>query len=146
MSTIQEVIEAIKASSPESRVYVGCDSKRLKDGKVKYATVVILHINGKHGGKLFSFLDIEQQYGKATNPTLRLLGEATRAVDIARQIAEVVGDRQFELHLDLNTDPKYKSHDAVKQALGYVLGVLGFEAKLKPAAFAASSAADRLAG
>jgi predicted RNase H-related nuclease YkuK (DUF458 family) len=75
---------------------------------------------------------------------MRLVNEAYKAVDIASQIMDVVGDRHFELHLDLNSNPKYKSNTAVKEALGYVIGVLGFDAKLKPYAWASSTAADRL--
>lgn len=141
---ILEMKKAIQNSSKETRIYVGCDSKRYSDGRVKYATVVILHIDGRHGCKMYSFIDNEQDYNKATNPRMRLVGEAYKAVDIASQIVEDVGDRHFELHLDLNSNPKYKSNTAVKEALGYVMGVLGFDAKLKPYAWASSTAADRL--
>lgn len=141
---IEKLKLAISESSEETKVYVGCDSKRYPDGKVKYATVVILHINGNNGCNMFSFIDNEKDYNKASNPRMRLVNEAYKAVDLASQIMEVVGNRHFELHLDLNTDPKYKSNSAVKEALGYVIGVLGFDPKLKPYAWASSTAADRL--
>lgn len=142
--TIEDAKLTIQQSSPSSKVYVGCDSKRYRNGDVKYATVVILHINGKNGGKMWSFIEDEHDYGRPENPRLRLVQEAYKAVDLAREIAEVVGDREFEVHLDLNSNPKHKSNTAVKEALGYVMGVLGFEAKLKPQAWASMSAADRL--
>ena len=66
------------------------------------------------------------------------------AVDIASKIIDEIEDRHFELHLDLNTDPKYKSSTAVKEAIGFVLGMLGIKAKVKPNAWASSSAADKL--
>lgn len=141
---IEKLKTAIAESSKETKVYVGCDSKRYADGRVKYATVVILHINGNNGCKMFSFIDNEMDYNKAKNPKMRLVQEAYKAVDLATQIMEYVGDRHFELHLDLNTDPKYKSNSAVKEALGYVIGVLGLDPKLKPYAWASSTAADRL--
>lgn len=141
---IETLKEAIEASSPTTKVYVGCDSKRYSDGRVKYATVVVLHIDGNHGCKMFSFIDNEIDYGKVTAPRMRLVNEAYKAVDIASQLVDSIGDRHFELHLDLNTDPKYKSNSAVKEALGYVLGVLGFEAKLKPHAWCASIGADKI--
>lgn len=143
--TLEEAKLAITNSSPESRVYVGCDSKRArKSGEIKYATVIILHHDGKHGGKMWSFIDRERDYGPASNPRMRLVNEAYKAVNIAREIVEVVGDRHFEVHLDLNTDPKHKSNAAVKEALGFVMGMLGFDAKLKPEAWASSTAADKL--
>ena len=141
---VEEVREAILNSSPKSKVYVGCDSKRGKKGKVRFATVVILHIDGKHGGRLFSLVEEEQYYDDPKKPKMRLLAEAYKAVGVANDIMEAVGDRDFELHLDLNTNPKHRSNLAVKEALGYVLGMLGLDAKLKPEAFAASSAGDRL--
>lgn len=145
LKTLEEAKSAIAQSSPTSKVYVGCDSKRArKSGEIKYATVIILHVDGKHGGKIWSFIDHEQDYMPATKPRMRLVTEAYKAVEIASQIADVVGDREFEVHLDLNTNPKHKSNTAVREALGYVLGVLGFDAKLKPDAWASSTAADKI--
>jgi predicted RNase H-related nuclease YkuK (DUF458 family) len=141
---IENLKLAIAESSKETKVYVGCDSKRYADGRVKYATVVILHINGNNGCKMYSFIDNENDYNKASNPKMRLVQEAYKAVDLATQIMDVVQDRHFELHLDLNSNPKYKSNTAVKEALGYVIGVLGLDPKLKPYAWASSTAADRL--
>jgi hypothetical protein len=137
--------EAIRNSSKESRVYVGCDSKRARGGtQIKYATVIILHHEGKHGCTMWSFIQREQDYTSASKPRLRLINEAYYAVDIASKIIDDIEDRHFELHLDLNTDPKYKSSTAVKEAIGFVLGMLGIKAKVKPNAWASSSAADKL--
>jgi predicted RNase H-related nuclease YkuK (DUF458 family) len=145
LEKLKTVKQAIAASDPTSKVYVGCDSKRLrKSGEVRFATVVILHIKGKHGGMMWSFMDKEMDYNPVNNPRMRLVTEAYKAVEIAAEIVDVVGDRDFEVHLDLNTNPKHKSNVAVKEALGYVLGVMGFDAKLKPEAWASSTAADKL--
>jgi predicted RNase H-related nuclease YkuK (DUF458 family) len=38
----------------------------------------------------------------------------------------------------------YKSNVAVKEALGYVKGTLGIDAKIKPDSFAATHAADHV--
>ena len=139
-----EVKQAIRDASPDTCVYIGCDSKRSRDGVVRFATVVILHLEGKHGGKIYSDIETEIFYDKPTNPKLRLVTEAHKAVNLAYELIEVIGERHFEIHLDLNSDPKYKSNAAVKEALGYVLGMLGCEAKIKPEAFAATNAADKL--
>lgn len=141
---IEEVKEAIRNSSLKTRIYIGCDSKVSRKKKVRFATVVILHIEGKHGGRLFSRIETERHFSKPTEPRLRLVQEAQKAVAIAFELMDVIGERHFELHLDLNSDPKYKSNAAVKEAAGYVFGSLGIEAKIKPEAFAASSAADAL--
>ena len=42
---------------PESKIYLGCDSVRFKkDGRwnAKYATVCVVHMDGKRGCKVFS--------------------------------------------------------------------------------------------
>lgn len=144
-STVENIKQAISTSSLTTKIYVGCDSKIIRKGKVaKFATVVVLHIDGKHGGKLFSIVDEEPLYGNAKSPKMRLLREAQKALDIACEIADVVGDRAFEVHLDFNVNEQHKSSSAVKEATAYVLGMLGFSPKFKPQAFAASTAADKL--
>lgn len=136
---------AIRNSSKDSCVYVGCDSKRARGSStIRYATVIILHHNGKHGCTMWSFIHNENDYAPASKPRARLVAEAYYAVDIASKIVDDIEDRHFELHLDLNTDPKFKSSTAVKEAVGFVLGMLGIKAKLKPEAWASSTAADKL--
>ena len=141
---IKELKKAIKESSPETKIYVGSDSQRTRKGVVRYATVVVLHINGKHGGKMFSQLETEKDYMSAKNPRMRLINEAYKAVDIANEIMDVIGDRHLEIHLDLNTDPEHMSNVALKEATGYVLGMTGRKAVVKPDSWCASTAADRL--
>ena len=134
---------AIEASSAESSIYVGGDSIRFKkNGKwfARYATVVIIHIDSKHGGKIFHFADVQPDYG---NMKMRLQTEVMYTVNLAMELLEVIGERHMEIHLDLNKSPKHKSHVAVQEALGYVRGMIqGANVKIKPEAFAASHAAD----
>lgn len=142
---IEEIQNAIRKSSKTTKVYVGCDSRLcLKSFTIKFATVVILHIDGKHGGKLFSIVDEEPMYGNYKSPKMRLMKEVQKAIDIATKVAEVIGERPFEVHLDFNTNSEYKSNVCVREATSYVLGTVGFKPKFKPYAFAASTAADRL--
>lgn len=141
---LEEVKKAIRSSSSSTRIYLGCDSKVNRKKHIKFCTVVILHIDGKHGGKMFSRVETEPFYGKPSVPKMRLLQEVQKVVELGLEIQESIGDRHFEVHLDLNTDPKYKSQGAAQEACGYVLGSLGIDAKLKPEAFAASTAADTL--
>ena len=145
---ITECCEEIEASSLESSVYIGADSKTFKRGNdrfVAFCTTVILHKDSKHGGKIFKDIKIERDFGESNTPRMRLMNEVYKVIDIASQIVDSVGERHFEVHLDVNPDPKYKSNSAVKEACGMVLGTFGFEAKIKPEAWAASAAADRFA-
>jgi predicted RNase H-related nuclease YkuK (DUF458 family) len=49
----------------------------------------------------------------------------------------------MEVHADINTNPAFKSNDALKEAMGYILG-MGFAFKAKPHAFASSSCANKV--
>jgi predicted RNase H-related nuclease YkuK (DUF458 family) len=146
---LEEAKKAIQESSENSSVYVGCDSVRFKKrGKwfARYATVVVLHINSANGCKLFYRENVLPDYGKKTESlTQRLLNEATFAIEVASSIIEVIGDRHLEIHLDINPSPLHKSNQAAVQASGYVLGSTGIRPKIKPEAFAAMFAADRIA-
>ena len=140
---IEEAKQAILESSRQSSVYIGCDSIRFKkkNGQwfAKYSTVIIVHMDSKHGCRLFhDTIDIPD-YG---NLKQRLLTEVQMAVATATEIMDVLGDRHMEIHLDINPNPNHKSSVAVKEALGWVKGSLGLDAKIKPSSFAATHAAD----
>lgn len=72
------------------------------------------------------------------------MNEVGYAVKAGIALADVIENRPFEIHLDLNPDPKHKSNCAVKEATGYVLGCFEMRPILKPDGFAATYAADRL--
>mgnify|MGYP003350749309 CR=1 FL=1 len=57
---------------------------------------------------------------------------------------DVLEDRHVEVHLDINPDEMYGSSCVVNQAIGYVRGTCNLTPLVKPNAFAASYAADRL--
>lgn len=144
-ATIEEIREAIRNSSPETCIYVGCDSQiNRRRNKVTYATVVILHWDGCRGGHILSQVETERVYGDERKPKARLMNELYRAVGLASEIMDAVGDRHFELHLDFNTDPRYKSNICLKEATGFVLGMGMGEPVFKPYSWAATSAADKL--
>lgn len=142
---VEELKQAIRAEPTQTAIYVGADSKQFKKGEVHYVvyvTTVILHKNQTQGCQIFKQYVVERDFG---NLKQRLLKEAEFAITIGYELAETIGDRPFEIHLDLNPDPNHKSSTCVKEANGYVLGMLGFKPKIKPEAFAASAVADRWA-
>ena len=150
---LEKAIKAIKASSKTSSVYVGCDSVRYKkklNGRTqwfaRYATVVVLHMDSSKGCKLFYKEDVLPDYGRKTESLVaRLINEATFAIEATQAIVPHIGDRNFEVHLDINAHEAHASNKAATQACGYVLGVTGINPKIKPEAFAAMFAADRIA-
>lgn len=142
---MEDARTAIINSSKESSIYIGSDSIRFKkNGRwyAKYSTVVILHIDSKHGCKLFHTSEVMPDYG---NMKQRLLTEVGFTVATALELMDVIQDRHLEIHLDLNPNPKHKSFVAVKEGLGYIQGSLpGVKVEIKPHSWAASSCADHL--
>jgi predicted RNase H-related nuclease YkuK (DUF458 family) len=139
-----EAKKAILNSSLQSSVYVGTDSIRYNkngDWYAKYSTCIIIHIDSKKGCRIFHNTVDMPDYG---NLKQRLLMEVQLAVATATEIIGVIGDRHFELHLDINSNPKHKSNIVAKEALGWVSGSLGIDAKIKPYSFAATHCADHL--
>ncbi len=141
MEDIEEVREFIRNSSEDSAVYVGCDSRQIR-GKTVFVTVVVIHINSSHGARIFWRIE---RVRRITSIRQRLLEEVNRAVYIAMMLADVVGDRPFEVHLDINPSPDHRSSVIVKEAVGYVLAQ-GLKPVLKPDAIAASAVADFITG
>ncbi len=138
---IEEVKEFIRGTSQESAIYVGCDSRQFRDRTV-FVTVVVVHINSNHGAKIFWQVD---KVKRISSIRQRLLEEVSRAVYTALMIADVVDERPFEVHLDINPNPDHRSSLIVKEAVGYVLAQ-GLKPVLKPDAIAASTVADFLTG
>lgn len=140
-----EVTRFIRQTSQETRIYVGCDSV-LRSGRGRFsatfATVVVVHLDGCRGCKVFGRLDVQHDSG-AMKP--RLLQEAWKAGELAAELLPHLGDREMEVHLDIHTDPNEGSHVAIKEAAGYIRGLTGLVAHFKPDACIASTCADRYA-
>ena len=145
---IKELQNFKKKQSKESKIYIGCDSSIYKRNDILYAdyvSVVVIHINSKNGCKIFGKLETEKDYTKSLNmPRLRLMNEVYKATNLYQELILAIEDRKCEIHLDINSDLKYNSSIILKEAIGYVKGITGFEPKIKPDAFASSCAADRL--
>lgn len=139
--------EYISNCSPETKLYIGCDSERYKKNGVwfvDYATVVVVHHNGKNGCKIFGEIETERDFiQKKGKPNMRLLNECYKVSGLYLELYESIDDREVELHLDINPNPKYASNEVVQQAVGFIRGTCNKTPKIKPEAFAASYAADR---
>jgi hypothetical protein len=76
----------------------------------------------------------------------KLLSEVQKSIEVAYLINPLLEKYgiKIEIHVDINSDPKWASHKSMAQALGYIKG-MGYEYKFKPDAFASSFCADRYA-
>jgi predicted RNase H-related nuclease YkuK (DUF458 family) len=122
------------------KVCIGCDSQ-VKGAVIEFATVIVI-LREKRGG--FMFFNLQQKYTKMALKE-RMITEVSMAVQLAYELCPVL-DRYpvaLEVHADINTDPGFRSNIALKEAMGYILG-MGYTFKAKPEAFASSYCADRL--
>lgn len=169
---LETIKQAIRNSSPKTEILIGCDSAKYvdhskgKDGKAgntrmaKFARAVIIHVDGNHGCMVFGDIVRERDYsGKGVEGLKRrLMREVEIATDMAMELVESLTEyvtedgtidilepgRRMQVHLDINRDPAEASNIAMKEAIGYVRGMLSMDPVLKPDALAASCCADRL--
>lgn len=145
---LNEVKDFIKAQSQETKIYLGADSERFNKRGVWYADytlAIVIHIDGNHGCKIFGEVQRERDYDQRKDkPALRLMNEVYKVGELFHKLQDVLEDRYVEVHLDINPNERYGSSCVVQQAIGYIKGTCNVTAMVKPHAFAASYAADRL--
>ena len=113
----------------------------------EYTTVAVVHIDGKHGCKIFGEMDRERDYDQRSDrPSMRLMNEVYRVSELFQRLAPALVDREVQVHLDINPNEMHGSSCVVQQAIGYIRGTCNVIPMVKPNAFAASYAADRLRG
>jgi len=145
---LEEVKNYILAQSPETKIYLGADSERFNMNGVWYAdytTAIVIHIDGRHGCKIFGEVTRERDYDQKKNkPSMRLMTEVMKVSELFHSLSDVLKDKHVEVHLDINPNEMYGSSCVVQQAIGYIKGTCNVIPMVKPKAFAASYAADRL--
>jgi len=143
---LEEVKEYIAHSPKNSKIYLGCDSIKYRKGKTwfaRYTTVLVVHIASSKGCKVFGYSEVERDYDKHEDkPRMRLMNEAYKVTALYLELAEELEELDVEIHLDINPNEKHNSSVVINEACGYVLGLTGKKAAVKPDAWASSYAAD----
>jgi len=121
------------------KICIGSDSQ--VKGKITEFATVIVFLREKKGG--FMYFSNEKTIQKMSLKE-RMIKEVSSSVQLAYSLCPLLDKYNIELevHADINTDPGFKSNVALKDAMGYILG-MGFVFKTKPEAFASSCCADR---
>jgi predicted RNase H-related nuclease YkuK (DUF458 family) len=145
---LDEVKSFIHAQSPQTKVYIGGDSDCFRvNGKwfADYTLVVVVHIDGCHGCRIFGEVVREPIYDtRKEKPRFRLMTEVAKIAELYLKLDEVLRDREVEVHLDINPNEHAGSSCVIQEATGYIRGMCNVTPMVKPNAFAASYAADRL--
>jgi len=141
---IKKAVEAAiireKELGHKLKICIGSDSQ-VRGGVIEYATVIVF-LREKKGGFMFI-----QNTRVQTKVSLRerMITEVAKSVEVAYALCDLLDEHDvaLEVHADINTDPHFQSNTALKEAMGYILG-MGFVFKAKPDAFASSSCADKV--
>src|SRR5215207_6516968 len=137
---IMAVIARERAVGHELKVCIGSDSQ-VKGKETEFGTVIVFIRKGKGG---FMYIHNETTKQKMSIKQ-RMLTEVAMSIDVAYGLCRLftLYDVDMEVHADINTNPSFKSNDALKEAMGYIMG-MGFAFKAKPEAFASSSCANKV--
>ena len=145
---LEEVKAFIDAQTPATRIYLGADSERFNQNGVWYADyilAIVVHINGNNGCKIFGEVQRERDFDQKKNkPRMRLMTEVYKIAELYLKLAEVLGGRDVQVHLDINPNEIHGSSCVINEAVGYIRGTCNVVPMVKPNAFAASYCADRL--
>lgn len=139
-NAVEEVIVRERNAGWKLKVCIGTDSQ-VRGGETEFATVIVF-LREKHGGFMYICNDkTKQQYSVKE----RMLIEVAKSIEIAYELCDLFNtyDVDMEVHADINTNPQFKSNEALREAMGYILG-MGFAFKAKPDAFASSCCADKV--
>ena len=120
-------------------VCIGTDSQ-VKGKETEFATVIVFLREGRGG---FMFIHNEKTLHKYSIKE-RMLVEVAKSIEIAYELCTLFTEHNvdMEVHADINTNPQFKSNEALREAMGYILG-MGFAFKAKPEAFASSCCANK---
>ena len=137
---VEQVIRRETAAGYKLKVCIGTDSQ-VKGHETEYATVIVFLREG-HGGFMFIHNERTRQQVSIKE---RMLLEVAKSIEIAYELCNLfnVYNVDMEVHADINTNPNFKSNAALREAMGYILG-MGFAFKAKPEAFASSSCANKI--
>lgn len=151
-SLADEVRSAVireKKMGCQLKVCIGTDSQVKRKG-TEFATVIVFIQKGRGA---FMFVHNETTTQKMSIKE-RMLREVAMSIDTAYHLCRIftLYNVDMEVHADINTNPNFKSNDALKEAMGYIMGMParlgcsdgGVAFKAKPVAFASSSCANKI--
>jgi predicted RNase H-related nuclease YkuK (DUF458 family) len=139
-SAVEDAIIRETENGFRLKVCIGTDSQ-VKGHETEFATVIVF-LRERSGG--FMFIHNEKTTHRFSIKE-RMLVEVAKSIEIAYELCDLftLYDVDMEVHADINTNPHFKSNEALREAMGYILG-MGFAFKAKPEAFASSSCANKV--
>ena len=139
-NAVEKAIQKETREGNKLKVCIGTDSQ-VKSKETEFATVIVFLRQGRGGFMFIHNEKTEQKYSIKE----RMLVEVAKSIEIAYELCDLFTkyDVDMEVHADINTNPHFRSNEALREAMGYILG-MGFAFKAKPEAFASSCCADKM--
>ncbi|HEX8577882.1 MAG TPA: ribonuclease H-like YkuK family protein [Flavobacterium sp.] len=140
LEEVEQAIEREYSLGNKLKVCIGTDSQ-VKGSYTDFATVIVF-LREKKG----AFMFIHQETSKKKMSIKeRMLTEVQKSIETAYALCDLLDlyDVDLEVHADINTNPMFKSNQALHEAMGYILS-MGFVFKAKPEAFASSTCANKM--
>lgn len=123
---------------PETKIFIGCDSQN--HGRyTAYALVIVLHQSSLGGHVLYQKIKLNRIRDRFE----RLWNEVEYSVQLGEYMKLNNLPKPDFIDIDFNPDPKYKSNQILRSALGYI-EAMGYTARCKPNALSASYVADAI--
>jgi predicted RNase H-related nuclease YkuK (DUF458 family) len=137
---VKQAIITESEKKTKLKVCIGTDSQ-VKANVTEFATVIVF-LREHNGGFMYIHNDKSTQKYHLKE---RMLMEVAKSIEIAYELCDLFIEHniEMEVHADINTNAQFKSNDALKDAMGYIMG-MGFAFKAKPDAFASSCCADKV--
>lgn len=133
------ILEYCFSTNEDIKIFVGTDSQ-VRGYYTTYVTTVCFY-------KIGTGVHVVYHKEKVQNKSHlfeRLWVEVEKSVAVADTIRSFLPKKiDLDIHFDVNPNEEYGSHIVFRAAKGYATGA-GFEFKMKPEAWAATCAADKL--
>lgn len=126
------------STHPNLEIQIGCDSQ-VKARSTKYAIVLALYTPGKGAHVLYNAFNTNKERDIAT----RLMNEAWHSINLAETLKDAGLPKAKFIDIDLNPDPRYKSNEVLRAAVGWAEG-LGYTVRHKGKSPMMTYAADHL--
>lgn len=142
--TLEGVYQDVVAFMREDRdasykLIVGSDSQTRQD--LVFVTAIVIHRLGKGARYYYQ----RTHHRRMSSLRQRILFETSLSLAVAGELERLFAEHgpaelDMEVHIDIGPDGD--TRELIREIVGMVLGS-GFDAKIKPDAYAASSVADR---
>ena len=128
-------------NNKKKEIHVGTDSDP-NGKKYSFVTGIAILYDGDGDGSRYFWT--KRKFNSTQFPTLRsrLELETYHSICVADMLRNNLNTNNICLHIDISSDPKNKSQKHLKSLKNYASS-MGFEVKIKPNSWAATSIADR---